>query len=129
VFVSVMGLLGFVQLKLATGHNVGALPALLEHGNYDADLLDPLGYENEFAPTHFFRREELLALLEDAGIAVETVTALEGLGSLYHDAATRDRIADLDSDEREAIVATLDELRTDPAVADLSVHVLAVGYV
>lgn len=129
VFVSVMGLLGFLQLKLATGHNVGALPGLLADGNYDTDLLAPLGYENEFTATHFFRREELIALLEDAGIAVDTVSALEGLGSLYHDEATRDRIADLDSDEREAIVATLDELRTDPAVADLSVHVLAVGHV
>jgi SAM-dependent methyltransferase len=127
VFVSVMGLLGFIQLKLLTGHNVGALPDLLVDGNYDDDLLAPLGYENEFTATHFFRRRELVALLEDRGIDVSGVTGLEGLGSFYHDATTRDRIADLDQTERDAIIEVLDDLRTDPAVTDLSVHMLAIG--
>ena len=127
VSVSVMGLLGFLQLKLLTGHNVGALPELLEHGNYDDDLLAPLGYENEFTATHFFRRAELISLLEERGIDVSLVTGLEGLGSFYHDAGTRDRIADLDSTERDAIIEVLDDLRTDPSVTDLSVHMLAIG--
>lgn len=126
VFVSVMGLLGFVQLQALAGRNVRALPALLEHGDYDADLLDEYGYDNEFTATHFFRREELQALLADGGLDVSRITGLEGLGSPLHDAHVRDPVEALDDPEREAIVCAFDRLRDDPAVADLSVHMLAV---
>lgn len=126
VVVSVMGLLGFVQLKLLTGHNVRALPALLETGDYDGSLLARYDYDDPFTETHFFRRAELVSLLESAGLSVERVTALEGLGSPFHDGRLESRVADLAEADREAVVATLDALRDDPAVADLSVHLLAV---
>lgn len=124
VCVSVMGLLGFVQLQLLTGRNVRALPALLEHGDYDADLLDPYGYENAFTATHFFRRAEFESLLATNGVAEPTISALEGLGSPFHDEAMRDR---LDGDDHESALETLDSLRDDSVVADLSIHMLAVG--
>ncbi|MFC7097566.1 class I SAM-dependent methyltransferase [Halobaculum marinum] len=126
VLVSVMGLLGFVQLQALAGRNVRALPALLAHGDYDADLLDAHGYDNEFTATHFFRRAELRDLLAGAGLSVERVTGLEGLGSPLHDAGIRESVESLDDAERSAVVETFDRLRDDPAVADLSVHMLAI---
>lgn len=125
--VSVMGLLGFVQLQLLTGRNVRALPELLEHGDYDDDLLAPYGYENAFTATHFYRRAEFRSLLAANGVAAPTITALEGLGSPFHDEATRDRLDGVGDEGRDAVLETLDRLRDDPAVADLSVHMLAVG--
>lgn len=127
VVVSVMGLLGFVQLQLLTGGNVRALPDLLAHGDYDEDLLAPYGYENAFTATHFFRRAELRTLLADNGLSVERVTGLEGLGSPFHDAGIRESVEVLDAGERDAVVDTLAATRSDPAVADLSVHMLAVS--
>ena len=122
-----MGRLGFLQLALLTGHNVRALSDLAEHGDYDDGLLDPYGYENEFTATHFFRREEFESLLADNGISVRTVSGLEGLGSPFHDEEIRTRVEQLPAVERDAIVRTIDELREDPVVADLSIHMLAIG--
>ena len=129
VLVSVMGLFGFLQLQFVTGQHVGALPELLDTGDYDDALLEPHGYENQFTATHFFRRSELRSLLEAAGIEVSTIVGLEGFGSVYHDERTADRIEGLSVSEREAIVETIDRIRDDPVVADLSVHMLAVGSV
>jgi hypothetical protein len=114
-----MGLLGVVQLRLLTGHDVRALPDLLATGDYDADLLGP---DNEFTATHLFRRAALVGLLASNGLCVDRVTDLEGPLSPLHDAAIGEHVAD-----REATVETVDRLRTDPAVADFSVHMLAVG--
>ena len=127
VCVSVMGLLGFVQLKLLTGHNVRALPDLLASGDYDEDLLARHDLANEFTATHLFRRDELVALLEAGGVGVDRVTGLEGPASPLHDDRLRDA-ADLSETERAALVETVDRLREDPAVADHSVHLLAVGH-
>jgi|APHM01.1.fsa_nt_gi Methylase involved in ubiquinone/menaquinone biosynthesis len=128
VCVSVMGLLGFVQLKLLTGHNVRALPDLLSSGDYDDDLLDAHGLDNEFTATHLFRRAEPFDLLETDGITVDRVTGLEGPASPLHDDCLEE-LADYSDGQRAALVETVDRLRTDPAVADHSVHVLAVGHV
>ncbi len=128
VLVSVLGLLGFVQLKLLTGHNVRAMPDLLASGDYDADLLAPYGLDNEFTAVHLFRRSELVNLLEDGGVTVDRVTGLEGPASPLHDDALHDRVDDLSDDRRAALFETVDRLREDPAVADHSVHMLAVGH-
>lgn len=125
VCVSVMGLLGFVQLQLATGRNVRAMPDLLEHGDYDEELLAPYGYENAFTATHFFRRAELADLLADAGLDVDRIVGLEGLGSVFHDEAIAERVESLPGAERDAVVATAHALAEDSAVADLSIHVFA----
>lgn len=127
VFASVMGLLGALQLYLVTGHNLAALPELARHGDYDDALLGAHGYENEFTATHFFRRDELRALLEDAGIAVDHVIGLEGLASPFHDDALHERLDDSSMAEREALVRTVQATNDDPVVADLSIHMLAVG--
>ena len=121
-----MGRLGFLRLALLTGYNVRALSDLAEHGDYDDELLDPYGYENEFTATHFFRREEFESLLAN-GISVRTVSGLEGLGSPFHDDESRTRVEQLPVDERDTIVRTIDELREDPVVADLSIYMLAIG--
>lgn len=129
VCVSVMGLLRFVQLQLLTGHNVRALPDLLDSGDYDEDLLAPHDLENEFTATHLFRRAELVDLLESGGVTVDRVVGLEGPASPLHDDALRDRVGDLSDDRRAALTETVARLRDDPVVADHSVHVLAVGHV
>lgn len=127
VFVSVMGRLGAVQLYLLTGHHLEALPELLEHGDYDADLLEPHGYDNEFTATHFFRRDELDSLLMAAGVTVTDVVGLEGLASPFHDAGIRENVADVSDGERAALERAVRETNGESAVADLSVHMLAVG--
>ncbi len=128
VCVSVLGLLGFVQLKLLTGHNVRALPDLLASGDYDADLLARHDLESEFTAAHLFRRAELVDLLAAGGVTVDRVTGLEGPASPLHDDRLRDAV-DLSDERRAALVETVDRLRADPAVADHSVHMLAVGHV
>ena len=127
VFVSAMGLLGTVQLYLLTGYQLEALPDLLEHGDYDSDLLGEYGYENAFTATHFFRREELRSLLADNGLTVETVTGLEGLASPFHDDRLREAIADVSDAERDALERTVRLTDGESAVADLSVHMLAIA--
>lgn len=127
VVVSVMGLLGALQLYLVQGHALAALPALLEHGDYDAALLDEHGYEPAFTATHFFRRAELVDLLERTGLAVTRVTGLEGLASVFHDERLRDRLGDRIDAERQALKDVVRRSADDPAVADCSIHMLAVA--
>ncbi|WP_049925398.1 class I SAM-dependent methyltransferase [Halopiger goleimassiliensis] len=127
VLVSVMGLLGAIQLYLVTGHNLEALPELVADGDYDAGLLEPYGYDNEFTATHFFRREELRTLLERNGLTNVSTTGLEGLASVFHDERLRDRLHDVSDAEREAIERTVHLTSDEPAVADLSIHLLAAG--
>lgn len=55
------------------------------------------------------------------------LTALAGLGSPFHNEATRDRLDGIGDDGHDAVLETLDELRDDPVVVDLSGHILAVG--
>ncbi|MFC7113792.1 class I SAM-dependent methyltransferase [Natronoarchaeum sp. GCM10025703] len=127
LFVSVMGLLGAVQLYALSGSYLEALPELLEHGDYDAELLEKHGYEMVFTDTHFFRREEFAGLLTDAGVSVGEVVGLEGLGSPFHDADLRDVLADRSESERAALERAIGMTNEDPAVADISVHMLAIG--
>lgn len=127
VFVSVMGLLGAVQLYLLTGHNLEALPALLEHGDYDSALLGEYEYENEFTATHFFRRAELESLLENGGLDVVTTVGLEGLASPLHDSQFKGRLNEVTDAERAALEETVRRTNSDPLVAELSVHMLAVA--
>lgn len=127
VIVSVMGLLGAVQLYLVTGHNLEALPDLLEHGDYTSALLERYGYENEFTATHFFRRAELESLLSRNGLEVVTTTGLEGLASPLHDERLRTDLENVTEAELSALERTVRRTADDPAVADLSIHMLAVG--
>lgn len=122
-----MGLLGAVQLYLVTGHTLEALPELLAHGDYDSDVLEPYGYENEFTATHFFRREELRSLLARNGISEVTTTGLEGLASVLHDDGLRERLAEISDAERDALERTVRLTGDDPAVTELSIHLLAAG--
>ncbi|SEQ35779.1 class I SAM-dependent methyltransferase [Natrinema salaciae] len=127
VFVSVMGLLGAVQLYLLTGHNLEALPALLEHGDYDSELLEEYGYENEFTATHFFRRDELQSLLTENGIDVVTMKGLEGLASPLHADRLRTGLEAISDAEREALEKVVRRTNAASTVTELSIHMLAVG--
>ncbi|WP_247000484.1 class I SAM-dependent methyltransferase [Halosolutus gelatinilyticus] len=127
VFVSVMGLLGIV---LITAQYAGRdeepldpslLPAIVREGDHTGDLVRSRGTEPTLFDCHFFRRDELEALLSDAGLAVETIVALEGVA-----ATRRTRFDDLTAADRDAIREVNDLLRTDRSVADLSPHMLAV---
>lgn len=129
VFVSVMGLLGAVQLYLLTGHNLEALPDLLGHGDYTSALLERYGYENEFTATHFFRRRELESLLSRNGLEIVTTTGLEGLASPLHDDRLRADLEELTEAELSALERTVRRTADESVVADLSIHMLAVGEV
>lgn len=127
IFISVMGLLGAVQLYALTGQYLEALPELLGHGDYDENLLEKHGYEMDFTETHFFRREELTTLLSEGGISVHEVVGLEGLASPLHDADIRSTITDQSDPEVAALKDAVHRTNGDPAVADVSIHILAIG--
>lgn len=127
VVVSVMGLLGALQLYLTTGSHLEALPELLEHGDLDSGLLEKHGYQMDFTDTHFFRRKELVSLLSMGGISVADVVGLEGLGSLFHDSEIHSRISARSEQEINALKQVIRTLNDDPVVSDLSVHMLAIG--
>ena len=129
VFVSVMGLLAALQSivrhagKMEEAPDETAmLPELARTGDYDAELLDAFGLEPTAPPMHLFRADELRSLLRGAGLRVQTLTGLESVVS-----QRRDDFDDLDDHHREALRETVATLRGDPAVADLSGHMLAVG--
>jgi SAM-dependent methyltransferase len=128
VLVSVMGLLAsLTRIMRHSGlvppehDETELLPALARTGDYDADLLDRFDREPVAQPMHLFRVDEFEALLADAGLAVETLAALEGPFS-----QRREDLDALTDDHREAIRETLAELREDRHVVDHSAHMLAV---
>jgi SAM-dependent methyltransferase len=126
VFVSVMGLLGMVLLTVqqAGGEDPGALlamPDLVADRNYTAEFRRRHPSVPRMADTHFFRREEFVTLLDHAGLDVEEVAGLEGVASPRGPAPDR-----LDDAARSAIRDVNDRLRTDPTLADVSLHMLAV---
>lgn len=126
LFVSVMGLLGMVLLSAqhAGGDDADSLetmPNLITEGEYTAAFRRRHPSAPFMADTHFFRRREFVDLLERAGLTVNDVAGLEGVASprgpdpdKLHDAA------------RDAIRTVNDRLRTDPTMADISLHMLAV---
>lgn len=127
VFVSVMGLLGAVQLYLLTGTHLEALPALLDHGDLDQSLLDDFGYENAFTATHFYRRDELDAILSDAGLDVTAIVGLEGLASPFHDDDIHAAIEGRSAAETRSLGRVARETNADQVVADISIHMLAIA--
>lgn len=124
VFVSVMGLLGMVLLMVeSAGRGDGglaAMPDLVREQNYTAELLERHGLSPAMADCHFFRRAELVDLLESAGLEIESVAALEGVA-----ASRRRDLESLDTQAREIIRILNEQLRHDPTVADISTHLLA----
>ena len=128
VFVSVMGLLGATMITVQYAGRVEEklddlvlLPDLVREGDYTPELTERHGIDPAIFDCHFFRRDELEALLSDAGLIVESVVALEGVA-----ATRRSHFEDLDAEDRDAIREVNDLLRTDPTVADVSPHMLAV---
>ena len=129
VFVSVMGLLGAVMLTVQYAgrveegvDDVAAMPDLVREADYTADLARRHGFDPAIFDCHFFRRDELVDLLDGAGLAVEDVRALEGVAGLR-----RRHFDDLDDEARASIRELNDLLRTDATLADVSPHMLAVS--
>jgi len=123
VFASVMGRLHVLLVLLHRAEKLDVLPELARTGDYDRDLLDRHDLESAFVSTHFFRRDELQALLADAGFEVVRTAGLEGIAGL---AAESGALDGLDRAERAAVTETVDRLREDESVVDLSPHLLAV---
>lgn len=128
-FVSVMGRLAAVQgIARWAGRlpeeedETELLPSLVRSGDYDRALLESFDRSPSGPPMHLFRVPELVALLEDAGMTVETVTGLESVAS-----QRRDEFDELTHEDRDAIREAVRELRGDRRAADLSGHVLAVA--
>lgn len=126
VVISVMGLLGMVLLAVqgAEGEDrdsLRAMPDLVAERDYTAGFRRRHPSAPAMADTHFFRREEFVDLLDRAGLAVREVAGLEGVAS------PRGPDPDgLDDVAKDAIRDVNDRLRTDPTLADLSLHMLAV---
>lgn len=128
VFVSVMGLLGAVMITVQYAGRVDEeaddlmmIPDLVREQDYTADLARQNGMDPVIFDCHFFRRDELVALLSDAGLDVELVAALEGIAGLR-----RSHFEELDEAARETIRELNGLLRTDPSLVDVSPHMLAV---
>ena len=127
VLVSVMGLLGMVLLSVqqAGGESapdtLRAMPDLVADPDYTAEFRRQHPSAPRMADTHFFRRREFVDLLDRAGLAVDEVAGLEGAASPRGPDPDR-----LDDAARSAIRDVNDRLRTDPTLADVSLHMLAV---
>lgn len=127
VFVSVMGLLGLVLIAVQSAgrsdgwEDLAILPDLVADQAYSAALLERDGGAPRMAETHFFRRAELVDLLDGAGLTVESVRALEGVA-----AGRRTEFDALDAAARDVVRRVNDQLRDDPTLADVSPHMLAV---
>ncbi len=128
VFISVMGLLGAVSITVQLAGTVEGddddldlLPDLVREQEYTAALAARHGKEAALFDCHFFRRNELEQSCLDAGLEVETIVALEGVGGVR-----RTEFDVLDDTDRASIRELNDLLRTDPAVVDFSPHMLAV---
>ena len=128
VFVSVMGLLGAILITVQFAGRVEEalddlviMPDLASEGDYTDELVSRFGLEQTLFDCHFFRRDELVSLLEEADLAVDRVVALEGVAG-----TRRHHLDTLDEDDREAICELNDLFRTDPTVVDVSPHMLAV---
>ncbi|MCU4740013.1 class I SAM-dependent methyltransferase [Natronoglomus mannanivorans] len=133
VFVSVMGRLAMIQAIVqetgtvpAEEDDVELLPKFADCGTYDRDLLEAVDRDPTCFAAHFFRAAELEALLEENGLAVEHLVGLEGIASVRR---TESGLEDVTPGALEAIERTVQLLRDDRTVADLSTHMLAVGRV
>jgi SAM-dependent methyltransferase len=131
VFVSVMGLLAAVLNTVkSTGRideewdDYAILPDLVRDQDYTGDLCERHDARPMMADCHFFRAAELASLLEAGGLTVETLAALEGVGSIR-----RDGFDSLDDDRRRVIRGVNDQLREDRSVVDCSSHMLGVARV
>lgn len=123
VFVSVVGRLAALTdvVKRVLDRSHGLLVPLAEHGDYTAEVVAETGAAGSFAEFHAFRADELRALLESRGLAVETLAGLEGVASVMAEELSEASAAALDD-----VRAVVELLREDPAVVDASEHILAV---
>jgi SAM-dependent methyltransferase len=129
VFVSVMGFVAVVQnLIKSTPHfeaGVRQLPDLVESHDYSPKLIEKHGIDDpSFVECHFFRADELRRLLETHGIAVDVVAGLEGPASNFGA-----NLEEIDEEAQETVAGVVETLREDPTIADLSNHILGVGWV
>ena len=125
VFVSVMGRLSVIRDHLIR-HNPDEMHELwlplLETGDYTRELVAEVFDDPSWVECHFFRADELRTALENSGLSVNTLVGLEGLLSNLHE-----RVDEIEP-ETEATLQTLaSEYREDPAVVDMSEHILAVS--
>ena len=124
VFVSVMSRLAVLQNLVHEPEFYLTLSHICESGSYTRELAAEHFDDPEFVECHFFRAAELEAALERAGFTVDAVVGLEGIAA---NVGERIALEDVDEAEIEAVTETVRRLRTDPAVADWSNHILAVG--
>jgi SAM-dependent methyltransferase len=132
VFVSVVGRLAMLQFIIQQigrrpdgSDNAALLADFAEHGTYDRELLEKHDCEPHCFEAHFFRADELEALLERAGLDVQELAGLEGIASQRRLVEPLDETAD--EAARESVAETVAQLRTDRTVADMSAHILAVA--
>lgn len=129
VVVSVMGLLAVVENLILVGpefeQGLRQLPDLLETKTYSRELLEANDVDDpSFVECRFFRVADVEALLEGAGMTVETIAGLEGPASNLADVTTA-----LEDEGMAIVEDAVERLLEDRAVADHSEHILAVATV
>ncbi|MCU4751145.1 class I SAM-dependent methyltransferase [Halobacteria archaeon AArc-curdl1] len=127
VFVSVMGRLAVLQNLVRSFRYAPGIPAIAADGTYDAAFArEHLSHLEEpgFTACHFFRAAELEAALESAGFRVDALVGLEGFAA---NVGEQKDLEDLEDETVEAVTEAVREHRTDPAVVDMSNHILAVA--
>jgi 2-polyprenyl-3-methyl-5-hydroxy-6-metoxy-1,4-benzoquinol methylase len=124
VFVSVMGLLnvlGLISRNLPEYDESVIMEELAETGEYTAELASQVDFEvGQFTESKFFRVEEFEDLLESNGLIVKDIVPLE---------AFTYGVGGLTASQEENVRASISALPDDKYVADISPHILAVGWV
>jgi SAM-dependent methyltransferase len=129
VFVSVIGRLGGVRDGIKNNARNDGSSAdwdVIEHvartGDYTTEVVERYGADAGWAANHTFRVAELESLLSDAGLAPDSVVALEGLASTLHD-----ELEDAPDHAVDNVREIARELRHDRAAADVSEHFMVVA--
>jgi hypothetical protein len=84
---------------------------------------NPLGRPDWFTTAFFHRPEELRAEVQEAGLALDALLAVEGPGSALADV---NEWLD-DPERRELLLRAIRRVETEPSVLSASTHVLAVA--
>jgi ubiquinone/menaquinone biosynthesis C-methylase UbiE len=96
---------------------------IVEHDLDDGQHRNPTGNPNYFTTTYFHRPEDLEAELEEAGLQVQGVCALEGPSWLLPSLE-----ADLqDPERRDRLFEYLRKIESEPSLRGVSAHLLGVA--
>lgn len=128
VFVSVMGFYAALMIHALNEWGfIWEIEDFYKRQKYDAEHLEKVDAEPEFAHTYFFKPGQLEDLMQRNGLEVDRMIGLENVVSVME---TRQEDGELDVDDayKERLRKTARLLREDEAAPALSNHLLAIGW-